>query len=144
MHATADRGPVLITGGQGFVGGWLAERLVGAGVPVVVPVRAKDPGARFWTARVGQRCTVVSLDLCDPGAVARLLDDHAIRTVFHLAAQSLVGVAQQSPYTTWETNVRGTYTLLDACAARIAPAGTVERVVVASSEHVYGSTQESL
>jgi CDP-glucose 4,6-dehydratase len=134
--ASQTTDPVLVTGGQGFVGAWLCERLLDAGATVVVPVRGIDPAARFWTEGVGPRCTVVRADLRDRDGIARLLEQHAIGTVFHLAAQPIVGVANRSPLGTWESNIRATYALLDACRLR---RESVRRIVIASSDHCYGS-----
>jgi CDP-glucose 4,6-dehydratase len=125
---------VLVTGAQGFVGSWLAERLLSEGERVVVPDRAAAPGSRFRAERIGERCEPAPLDLTDPGSVLRVLREHDVRAVFHLASRSIVEVAERDPYATWETNVRGTYGVLDACRR----AG-VERVVVASSSLVYGT-----
>jgi CDP-glucose 4,6-dehydratase len=66
--------------------------------------------------------------------VARVVADYAVESVFHLAAQTLVGPAHRSPVATFETNVRGTWVVLEACRAQ-----GVERVVVASSDKAYGS-----
>ena len=114
--------PVLVTGAQGFVGSWLARRLLGAGAQVVVPAREGRP--------VDPRCVVVDADVLDTEAMRRLIDAHSVRAVFHLAAQSIVDVARRDPLATFEANVRGTYSVLDACRTAAAP---VERAVVASS-----------
>jgi CDP-glucose 4,6-dehydratase len=134
--------PTLVTGGQGFIGAWLSERLAAGGAHVVVPVRGIDPAARFWAEGIAERCTVVRTELSDRGALERLLDEHSIEVVYHLAAQPIVGVANRSPYGTWESNVRGTYTVLDACRARIAAGAGPRRIVVASSDHCYGDHDE--
>ncbi len=78
-------------------------------------------------------------DLTDYGSLLRILNEHDIRAVFHLAAQAVVGKANRAPLGTWESNVRGTYTLLEAC--RTAP-GPIERIVVASSDKAYGDHDE--
>ena len=132
---------MLVTGGQGFIGAWLAERLARSGAQVVVPVRGVDRSARFWTEGVADRCTVVRADVADRDGLLRVIDEHAIATVFHLAAQPIVGVANRSPYGTWESNIRGAYSLLEACRLRYG-SGSIERVIVASSDHCYGSQPE--
>jgi CDP-glucose 4,6-dehydratase len=83
---------------------------------------------------VAAACTVATGDVRDRAALGELFARHRFGTVFHLAAQPIVGMATQDPYATVDANVRGTYTLLDACLE----AGT-ERVVVASSVHAHGS-----
>jgi CDP-glucose 4,6-dehydratase len=129
---------VLVTGGQGFIGSWLTERLVDLGAHVVVPCRDLHPGTRFHTERIAERCHVERADVRDYDALLRMLTGHKVRAVFHLAAQSIVGIANRSPLSTFESNVTGTYTLLEACRARGDAGEPVERVVVASSDHAYG------
>ncbi len=121
--------PVLVTGAQGFIGSWLAGRLLDAGARVVVPERDGRP--------VDPRATVSEADILDSEAMRRLLDEHEIGAIFHLAAQSTVEVARREPLATFEVNIRGTYSLLDAARRASAP---VERVVVASSYLTYGGT----
>jgi CDP-glucose 4,6-dehydratase len=126
---------VLVTGGQGFIGAWLAERLLDEGARVVVPRRDAEPESRFVSEGIERRCTVALCDLSDHEAIVRVLNEHDVRAVFHLAAQTIVGTARRSPLSTFEANVRGTYNLLEACREL----GTVERVVVASSDKAYGA-----
>ena len=97
-----------------------------------------DPEARFRTEGVEERCTLALADLTDHDALVRVLNEHEVDEVFHLAAQTIVGTANRSPLATWEANVRGTYTLLEACRSL----GTVRRVVVASSDKAYGDHDE--
>jgi CDP-glucose 4,6-dehydratase len=133
---------VLVTGAQGFVGSWLAERLLDEGARVVVPRRDVPAGSRFRTEGLEDRCEVVLCDLVDYQAVIRLLNEHEVHTVFHLAAQTIVGVANRSPLSTFEANVRGTYTLLEACRAAGVLSSGVDRIVVASSDKAYGDQDE--
>ncbi len=133
---------VLVTGAQGFVGTWLAERLLEGGARVVVPQRDVSSDSRFRTEAIEQRCELVMANLTDYGAVLRVLNEYDVRTVFHLAAQTIVGIANRSPLSTWESNVRGTYTLLEACRAAATVATPVERIVVASSDKAYGDQEE--
>lgn len=133
---------ILVTGAQGFVGGWLAETLLDAGAQVVVPRRDVPSDSRFRAEGIEDRCEVVMADLTDYAATMRMLNEFDVRTVFHLAAQTIVGIANRSPLSTWDSNVRGTYTLLEACRAAATVGGTVERVVVASSDKAYGDQKE--
>jgi CDP-glucose 4,6-dehydratase len=132
----------LVTGAQGFIGCWLAERLLDEGARVVVPRRDVDPGSRFVADDIEGRCTVVLADLLDYGSVLRVLNEYAVDAVFHLAAQTIVGTANRSPLSTFETNVRGTYYLLEACRATGVVGDPVERIVVASSDKAYGDHDE--
>ncbi len=129
----------LITGAQGFIGSWLAQRLLDEGARVVVPRRDFPPDSRFRTEGVEERCTVVLADLQEHESLVRILNEHEVSAVFHLAAQTIVGTANRSPLSTFEANVRGTYNLLEACRVVGAAGDPIERVVVASSDKAYGS-----
>ncbi len=133
---------VLVTGAQGFVGAWLAERLLDAGARVVVPQRDIPSDSRFRVEGIEKGCELVMADLTDYGAVLRVLNEYDVVAVFHLAAQTIVGIANRSPLSTWESNVRGTYTLLEACRGAAAVATPVEQIVVASSDKAYGDQEE--
>ena len=130
---------VLVTGAQGFIGSWLAERLLDDGARVVVPRRDVEPDARFRAEGVEDRCVVALADVQDYDALVRVLNEHDVDSVFHLAAQTIVGTANRSPLSTFEANVRGTYVLLEACRAVASAGGAIERIVVASSDKAYGS-----
>jgi CDP-glucose 4,6-dehydratase len=130
---------VLVTGAQGFIGSWLAERLLDDGARVVVPRRDVEPDARFRSDGIEERCVVVAADIQDYEAMTRVLNEHGVDTVFHLAAQTIVGTANRSPLSTFEANVRGTYVLLEACRAVGVVGDPVTRIVVASSDKAYGS-----
>ena len=132
----------LVTGAQGFVGSWLAERLLDEGARVVVLRRDFDPDARFRSEGVEERCTVVLADLQDYESLVRVLNEHDLDSVFHLAAQTIVATANRSPLATFEANVRGTYNLLEACRAVGVVGDPIERVVVASSDKAYGAHEE--
>lgn len=121
---------VFVTGATGFLGGWLLKELVRQGARIVALVR----DVRREVSFDGLPVTVVSGSLADPELLRRSFCDFSIDTVFHLAAQPLVKVALSDPAETLETNVRGTWNLLEA--ARNSP---VRRVVVTSSDKAYGS-----
>jgi CDP-glucose 4,6-dehydratase len=133
---------VLVTGAQGFIGSWLAERLLGDGARVVVPRRDFDPDSRFRLDGIDQRCEIVAADVLDYEALLSIIAEYRIKAVFHLAAQPIVAVANRSPLSTFESNVRGTYTVLEACRAAGVVGEPIQRVVVASSDHAYGSHGE--
>ena len=133
--------PVLVTGAQGFIGSWLAERLAGEGAHVVVLRRDFDPGSRFHAEGVEERCTVVQADVLDYESLLRIIHQYRFKAIFHLAAQALVGIANRSPLATFESNVRGTYTLLEAVRAAGVVGDRVEAVVVASSDKAYGDVE---
>jgi CDP-glucose 4,6-dehydratase len=108
------------------------------GERVVALRRDVDPEARFRTDGIEDRCALALADLTDHDALVRVLNEHEVDAVYHLAAQTIVGTANRSPLATWEANVRGTYTLLEACRGL----GGVKRVVVASSDKAYGDHDE--
>jgi len=133
---------VLVTGAQGFIGSWLAERLLGEGARVVALRRDVPALSRFRLAGLEERCEVVVGDLLDYESLVRILNEHDVQLVFHLAAQTIVATANRSPLSTFETNIRGTYTMLEACRATGVVGDPVERIVVASSDKAYGAHEE--
>jgi CDP-glucose 4,6-dehydratase len=130
---------VLVTGGRGFVGAWLCRGLVDRGDHVVSFDRASGGARASALQLLGVLDSVVDVEgeLTDPVSVRRALSEHEVSTVFHLAAQTIVGTAASSPVATFETNVGGTWVLLDACREL-----AVSRVVVASSDKAYGAHDE--
>jgi CDP-glucose 4,6-dehydratase len=126
--------PTLVTGATGLVGGWLVKRLLAAGAEVVCLVRDWVPQSE--TVRSGdiERVKVVRGDVRDRDCLERSLGEYEIDTVFHLAAQTIVGIANRNPISTFESNIQGTWNLLEAC--RRSPA--VKSIVVASSDKAYG------
>jgi CDP-glucose 4,6-dehydratase len=132
----------LVTGAQGFIGSWLAERLLDEGARVVALQRDVPALSRFRLAGLAERCDLVQADLCDYESLLRVLNEYDVSIAFHLAAQTIVGTAHRSPLSTFETNVRGTYTLLDACRATGVVGDPVRAIVVASSDKAYGEHRE--
>ena len=130
---------VLCTGAQGFIGSWVAERLLDEGAELLVLDRPPAELSRFCLRGLHDRCTPVSADLMDPASLRHAFDTHGIEAVFHLAATAIVGSATQTPLNTYEVNVRGTWNLLEAC--RVADAPPL-RVVVASTDKAYGTHED--
>ena len=128
---------VLVTGATGMVGSWLVKELLASGADVVALVLDLDPQSELVRSGDLKRCAVVGGALEDIATLERAVTLHEVDTVFHLGAQTIVGVAHRAPLGTWETNVRGTYNLLEACRRH---ADLVQRVVVASSDKAYGET----
>lgn len=127
---------VFVTGGTGLLGTWLVEELLARGANVVCLIRDWVPRSRLVTSGLIDRVTVVRGELEDYSVLVRALNEYEVDSVFHLGAQTIVGTASRSPLSTFETNVRGTWNLLEACAAC---SQLIERVVVASSDKAYGS-----
>lgn len=126
---------VLLTGIGGFVGSWLSKSLIEKGANVVALLKedAHDILLRYSEMypklKDAIRGSITDLDL-----IKKIFINHNIDTCFHLAAQAIVGIANQSPLPTFETNIIGTWNILEAART----AESVERVVVASSDKCYG------
>jgi CDP-glucose 4,6-dehydratase len=133
---------ILVTGAQGFIGSWLVSRMLEEGARVVVLRRDIPAESRFGIEGLEERCDVVLGDLVDYESLVRALNEYEVKAVFHLGAQTIVGTANRSPLSTYETNIRGTYLLLEACRAVGVVGDGIERVVVASSDKAYGSHDE--
>src|SRR3954453_22689201 len=117
------------------MGTWLVEELLARGARVMIPRRPAQEGSRFDREGLERRCHLLQLDLSDLSSALRVINELDVEVVFHLASQTIVDTANKSPLQTFAANVRGTYTLLEACRLR----GKPPRVVVASSYHAYGS-----
>jgi CDP-glucose 4,6-dehydratase len=129
---------VFVTGATGIVGSCLVRELLGQGAQVAVLVRDADPQSELLRSGDLNRCTVFNGSMEDLWTLERAISLHEAEYVFHLAAQTIVGVAHRNPFTTFETNVRGTYNLLEACRIH----GSVVRgVIVASSDKAYGEVE---
>jgi CDP-glucose 4,6-dehydratase len=115
------------------------KALLDRGAAVTALVRDPDPQSEFYRSGDYQRCSIVSGRLEDFWTLERAINEPEIQTVFHLAAQAIVGVAHRFPWQTFEANVRGTYNLMEACRLH---AGLVEQVVIASSDKAYGSPEQ--
>lgn len=126
--------PVLVTGGTGLLGGWLVRSLVEAGADVVVLVRDWVPRSALLGGDLAERVTLVRGDVRDQAALERVMNEYECDTVFHLAAQTIVQTANRNPVSTFESNIQGTWCLLEA--ARRSP--LVKAVIIASSDKAYG------
>jgi CDP-glucose 4,6-dehydratase len=139
MTSTWQDRPTLVTGATGLVGSWLVRRLIEQQASVVCLVRDWVPESELIRGHLIDRVKVVRGDIRDSALIERTLGEYEIDTVFHLAAQTIVSIANRNPVSTLETNIQGTWVLLEAC--RRSPA--VKQIVVASSDKAYGD-QETL
>lgn len=130
--------PTFVTGGSGLLGGWLVRQLLQAGADIVCLVRDWVPSCELIGGHLIEQVKVVRGDVRDQPLLERALGEYEIDTVLHLAAQTIVGIANRNPVSTFETNVAGTWTLLEAC--RRSPA--IKQIVVASSDKAYGEHQQ--
>ncbi|HUI41533.1 MAG TPA: NAD-dependent epimerase/dehydratase family protein [Terriglobia bacterium] len=131
--------PTLVTGATGLLGSWLVPRLVAEGADVVCLVRDWVPQSELVRTRMLEQVKVVRGDVRQRDTLERLLGEYEIEAVLHLAAQTIVGIANRNPVLTFESNIQGTWNLLDAC--RRSP--QVRSIVIASSDKAYGA-QEAL
>ncbi len=130
--------PVFVTGCAGLLGSWLTIALVEAGASVVGLIRDEVPFSQLCRSGYQDRIAIVHGGVTDYALVERALNEYEIDTVFHLAAQTIVPIANRAPLSTFEANVKGTWTMLEA--ARRSP--KVTRVAVASSDKAYGVHEE--
>lgn len=126
---------VLVTGATGLLGSWMVPELVRRKADVVILVRDGSPRSLLVQSGWLERIPVVYGSITDPGLLRRTMAEYDVDVVFHLAAQTLVGVAGADPVGTLEANVRGTWNVLEA-ARQIG----VSAVLVASSDKAYGSS----
>lgn len=126
--------PTFVTGGTGLVGSWLVKYLLEAGADVVCLVRDWVPQSELVRTGRIEQVKVVRGDIRDRETLERALGEYEIDTVIHLAAQTIVTIANRNPISTFETNIAGTWNLLEAC--RRSP--KVKQVIVASSDKAYG------
>jgi CDP-glucose 4,6-dehydratase len=129
--------PTFVSGGTGLVGSWLIQRLVEAGADVVCLVRDWVPQSELVRAGFIERVKVVRGDVRDRDMLERALGEFEIDTVIHLAAQTIVTIANRNPISTFETNIAGTWNLLEA--SRRSP--KVKQIVMASSDKAYGDQE---
>lgn len=129
--------PTFVTGGTGLVGSWLVKRLLAAGADVVCLVRDWVPQSEMVRAGHIEKVKVVRGDIRDRDMLERTLGEFEIDTVIHLAAQTIVTIANRNPVSTFETNIAGTWNILEA--ARRSP--KVKQVVMASSDKAYGDQE---
>jgi CDP-glucose 4,6-dehydratase len=124
---------VFVTGAYGLLGSWLVKSLVEQGARTTVLKRDAVVRSALVVEGTERRVNVVHGDICDADLIERAVGEYEVDTVFHLAAQTIVGIANTAPLSTFETNIRGTWTVLEACRHL-----GVQRVVVAASDKAYG------
>jgi len=129
--------PTFVTGGTGLVGNWLVQRLLEAGADVVCLVRDWVPQSELVRSRLIDQVKVVRGDVRDRDTLERVLGEYEVDTVIHLAAQTIVTIANRNPISTFEPNIAGTWNLLEACRR----SQKVKQIVVASSDKAYGDQE---
>lgn len=138
LTADSVRGrSVFVTGAYGLLGSWLVKALLERGATVTVLKRDEVAASALTLEGTERRVNVIHGDVCDPPLVERALGEYEVDVVFHLAAQTIVGIANKAPLSTFETNIRGTWIVLEACRRAAVP-----RTIVAASDKVYGPHDE--
>ena len=130
--------PVLVTGGAGFLGSWLSKTLVELGAGVVCLIRDQEPNSYLNFTGAGRKVTIVLGELEDYFLLERVFNEYQIDTCFHLGAQPIVTAADRFPLATFESNIRGTWNVLEA--ARKMP--HLKCLAVASSDKAYGISEK--
>jgi CDP-glucose 4,6-dehydratase len=129
---------VFVTGCTGLLGAWFTDWLVRAGADVVGLVRDNVPGSNFHRMGLDRSVITVRGALEDFALVERALNEYEIEVVFHLAAQTLVGIANENPLSTFSANIQGTWNVLEACRR----SSRMRAVILASSDKAYGTHAE--
>ncbi|MBU0586310.1 GDP-mannose 4,6-dehydratase [Candidatus Micrarchaeota archaeon] len=129
---------VLVTGGTGMVGSHVIEKLINSEAEVVTLTRSHDPKAYFFTERLSDRAILANGDIRDYRRIVEIIGKYEIEHIFHLAAQPIVTTALWDPFGTFQTNVSGTVSILEAARAR----SDIKSIVVASSDKAYGQSRK--
>lgn len=125
---------VLITGCTGLLGAWLAGELLNLKANVVGLIRDHVPQSRVYSEGLINKIDSVRGSLEDYFLIERILNEYEIDVVFHLGAQTIVTIANHNPISTFESNIKGTWALLEACRRY----KKIKKIVVASSDKAYG------
>lgn len=128
---------VFVTGGTGLLGSWLVDYLVKSQADVVVLVRDWVPQSNLFKTKGYPEASIVRGAIEDYQLLERIIGEYEIETIFHLAAQTIVPIANANPLSTFESNIKGSWNILEA--SRRAP--SVRQVIVASSDKAYGSQE---
>ena len=129
------RRKVLVTGCTGLLGAWLTDWLVRQGADVIGLVRDSVPNSNFYRMGLADRIVVVRGAIEEFDLIERILNEYEVDVVFHLAAQTIVGIANENPLSTFSANIAGTWKMLEAARR----ASRVKAVVLASSDKAYGT-----
>lgn len=128
----------MVTGATGLVGSWLTRRLREAGADVVCLIRDWVPQSELVRSGFIEQVKTVRGDICDRDCLERVIGEYEVDTVVHLAAQTIVGIANRNPISTFESNIQGTWNLLEACRH----SAGVKSIVIASSDKAYGDQEQ--
>ena len=130
---------VLVTGCTGFLGSYLVQELLQRGANITSVVRDLVADSRLFANKDDKRINMIRGSIEDLQLLERVIGEYEIETVFHIAAQALVGIAYRNPISTFKSNIEGTWNILEACRRN----SNVKQIIVASSDKAYGE-QENL
>ncbi len=129
---------VFVTGCTGFLGSWLTKALVKRGASVTGLIKDLVPKSNLNWSGFNDKVNIVRGEIEDYFLLERAMNEYEVDTVFHLAAQTIVSTANRNPLSTFESNIKGTWNILETC--RRSP--LVKRIVVASSDKAYGDQEK--
>ncbi len=127
---------VFVTGASGLTGGWLINELKKKKAEIIILLRDWVSNSMVLSPSEINKITIVNGDLSDPKQLERILCEYEIKNIIHLAAQTVIPIANENPLSTFESNVRGTWNLLEACRN----VKGIESIVIASSDKAYGQS----
>lgn len=126
---------ILITGGTGFIGSWLVKSLIEKKAELTCLIRDSVPESMFFSGGLDSKVNIARGEIDDFSSVERTINEYESEIVIHLGAQAIVGIANNSPMGTFNSNIKGTWNVLEACRLHDK---TINAIVVASSDKAYG------
>ena len=129
---------VFVTGATGLIGSWLAKSLLEKGANVVAMMRDYVPDSEIVLSGKMEKVNLVYGQLEDRETLVRAFNEYEIQFCFHLGAQTIVQTANRAPFSTFESNVRGTWNVLEAARQ----SKLLQGIIVASSDKVYSDSAE--
>jgi len=139
MSGFWDGKRVFVTGATGVLGYWLTNELCKQRADTIVLVRDFDPQSFLIKSRLSEKTTIVSGELEDFNTLERAINEYEVEYIFHLGAQTIVGTSYRNPLATFESNIRGTYQLLEACRRH---KDFIKGIIIASSDKAYGPSEK--
>ena len=129
---------ILITGATGFIGSWLTKELIDRKAEVTILMRDYVPESLLIKSNYIKKVNISKGELEDYFSILRTLNEYEIEVVFHLGAQAIVIIGNRNPLSTFESNIKGTWNLLEA----VRNCKTVDRILVCTSDKAYGTHNE--